>query len=194
VPSSASWSTAIRSGGAEDHGATISVYLRDPDGNGIELYYDRPRGSGAPQGRTVRSSRPVGGVGLHLLVPIHPKCPEGKFSKVAAFTQHLLQWGNCSSGQREERRKGHVRRREQALGRESIRIRTTGDFDAADEIYTSDYVNHQHHHPDDPRDLRGTEAMKTFATEFREAFPDFHDSIDIQIAEGDMHGGYSLHL
>ena len=30
-------------GGAEDHGATISVYLSDPDGNGIELYYDRPR-------------------------------------------------------------------------------------------------------------------------------------------------------
>ncbi|HEY1368704.1 MAG TPA: VOC family protein [Gaiellaceae bacterium] len=29
--------------GAEDHGATVSVYLRDPDGNGLELYYDRPR-------------------------------------------------------------------------------------------------------------------------------------------------------
>ena len=28
---------------ATDHGATISVYLSDPDGNGIELYYDRPR-------------------------------------------------------------------------------------------------------------------------------------------------------
>jgi catechol 2,3-dioxygenase len=26
-----------------DHGATVSVYLADPDGNGIELYYDRPR-------------------------------------------------------------------------------------------------------------------------------------------------------
>jgi catechol 2,3-dioxygenase len=28
--------------GAEDHGATVSVYLRDPDGNGVELYHDRP--------------------------------------------------------------------------------------------------------------------------------------------------------
>ena len=28
---------------AEDHGATVSVYLTDPDGNGVELYYDRPR-------------------------------------------------------------------------------------------------------------------------------------------------------
>jgi catechol 2,3-dioxygenase len=31
----------IRSG--EDHGVSVSVYLSDPDGNGIELYYDRPR-------------------------------------------------------------------------------------------------------------------------------------------------------
>jgi catechol 2,3-dioxygenase len=38
----------LREGGypvdhASDHGATVSVYLSDPDGNGIELYYDRPR-------------------------------------------------------------------------------------------------------------------------------------------------------
>jgi catechol 2,3-dioxygenase len=29
---------------ATDHGGTVSVYLADPDGNGVELYYDRPRG------------------------------------------------------------------------------------------------------------------------------------------------------
>ena len=28
---------------ASDHGGTVSVYLDDPDGNGVELYYDRPR-------------------------------------------------------------------------------------------------------------------------------------------------------
>ena len=28
---------------ASDHGGTVSVYLADPDGNGVELYYDRPR-------------------------------------------------------------------------------------------------------------------------------------------------------
>jgi catechol 2,3-dioxygenase len=28
---------------ARDHGATVSVYLQDPDGNGIELYYDLPQ-------------------------------------------------------------------------------------------------------------------------------------------------------
>ena len=27
---------------ALDHGGTVAVYLRDPDGNGIELQYDRP--------------------------------------------------------------------------------------------------------------------------------------------------------
>jgi catechol 2,3-dioxygenase len=28
---------------ARDHGVTVSIYLRDPDANGIELYYDRTR-------------------------------------------------------------------------------------------------------------------------------------------------------
>jgi catechol 2,3-dioxygenase len=29
--------------GASDHGASIALYLRDPDQNGVELYYDRPK-------------------------------------------------------------------------------------------------------------------------------------------------------
>jgi catechol 2,3-dioxygenase len=29
--------------GASDHGVSEALYLHDPDGNGIELYYDRPR-------------------------------------------------------------------------------------------------------------------------------------------------------
>jgi catechol 2,3-dioxygenase len=29
--------------GATDHGVSEAVYLRDPDGNGIEIYRDRPR-------------------------------------------------------------------------------------------------------------------------------------------------------
>jgi steroid delta-isomerase-like uncharacterized protein len=73
-----------------------------------------------------------------------------------------------------------------ALAREAIGIWSTGEVDAADEIYSSDYVNHQHHDPNDPRDLRGIEAMKQFVREFREGFPDFRDSIDLQLAEGDM--------
>ena len=49
---------------ATDHGGTISVYLDDPDGNGVELYYDRPRaewfdadGRPDPQGRPLRLPR-----------------------------------------------------------------------------------------------------------------------------------------
>jgi catechol 2,3-dioxygenase len=29
--------------GASDHGVSQALYLHDPDGNGIELYWDRPR-------------------------------------------------------------------------------------------------------------------------------------------------------
>jgi catechol 2,3-dioxygenase len=29
--------------GASDHGVSVALYLNDPDRNGIELYYDRPR-------------------------------------------------------------------------------------------------------------------------------------------------------
>ena len=46
-------------GGSEDHGATVSVYLRDPDGNGVELYYDRPRSEWVdPQGNPVLKADP----------------------------------------------------------------------------------------------------------------------------------------
>jgi catechol 2,3-dioxygenase len=29
--------------GASDHGVSEAIYLSDPDGNGVELYWDRPR-------------------------------------------------------------------------------------------------------------------------------------------------------
>ncbi len=32
----------VRLEGAADHGVSEAVYLRDPDGNGVELYRDRP--------------------------------------------------------------------------------------------------------------------------------------------------------
>jgi catechol 2,3-dioxygenase len=33
----------VRISGASDHGVSEAIYLADPDGNGIELYWDRPR-------------------------------------------------------------------------------------------------------------------------------------------------------
>ncbi len=35
----------IRLDGAADHGVSEALYLHDPDGNGVELYWDRPRES-----------------------------------------------------------------------------------------------------------------------------------------------------
>jgi catechol 2,3-dioxygenase len=34
----------VRLDGASDHGVSEALYLRDPDGNGVELYWDRPEG------------------------------------------------------------------------------------------------------------------------------------------------------
>jgi catechol 2,3-dioxygenase len=47
--------------GAADHGVSQSLYLRDPDGNGVELYVDRPR-------------------------ELWPHTPDGK---LAMYTRHL---------------------------------------------------------------------------------------------------------
>jgi catechol 2,3-dioxygenase len=35
-------------GGASDHGVSEALYLDDPDGNGVELYWDRPRDEWPP--------------------------------------------------------------------------------------------------------------------------------------------------
>lgn len=35
-------SAGIALDGAADHGVSEALYLRDPDGNGVELYWDRP--------------------------------------------------------------------------------------------------------------------------------------------------------
>ena len=36
-------SAGIRLDAASDHGVSEALYLRDPDNNGVELYWDRPR-------------------------------------------------------------------------------------------------------------------------------------------------------
>ena len=47
--------------GASDHGVSEAVYLRDPDGNGIELYHDLPESEWprAPDGTLVMHTRPL---------------------------------------------------------------------------------------------------------------------------------------
>jgi catechol 2,3-dioxygenase len=45
--------------GASDHGVSEALYLRDPDGNGLELYWDRPKEEWplTPQGELAMYSR-----------------------------------------------------------------------------------------------------------------------------------------
>ncbi len=56
-----------------------------------------------------------------------------------------------------------------------------GNVDAAEEIYTPDYVGHE------PTfgDSHGVEGAKQFAADFRQAFPDLQTTIEDMVAEGD---------
>jgi steroid delta-isomerase-like uncharacterized protein len=56
-----------------------------------------------------------------------------------------------------------------------------GNLELADEIFDR-YLSHQ---PDGSTLERGPEDVKRFIGEFRGAFPDFHTTIEDQIAEGD---------
>ena len=47
--------------GAADHGVSEALYLRDPDGNGVELYWDRPQDQWprTPDGGVSMYTRPL---------------------------------------------------------------------------------------------------------------------------------------
>jgi catechol 2,3-dioxygenase len=51
----------IRLDGASDHGVSEALYLRDPDKNGIELYWDKPRESWprTPNGELAMFTQPL---------------------------------------------------------------------------------------------------------------------------------------
>jgi steroid delta-isomerase-like uncharacterized protein len=56
-----------------------------------------------------------------------------------------------------------------------------GNLDAAEDIYTPDYVGHE------PvfGDSYGVEGAREFAADFRQAFPDIQTTIEDMMAEGD---------
>ena len=72
------------------------------------------------------------------------------------------------------------------LARRAIGLWSARNRDRIEEIVAPDYINHQHHHPDNAEDLRGIAAWKQFIASFHQAFPDFQDKITAQIAEGDL--------
>lgn len=57
--------------GASDHGVSKAIYLDDPDGNGIELYWDRPRDAWPknPDGTLTMFTRGLDLDGLLALAP-----------------------------------------------------------------------------------------------------------------------------
>lgn len=72
-----------------------------------------------------------------------------------------------------------------ALAKKALTCWSTGNLKGVDEVYASNCINHQHHHPNSHMDLKGPDSWKRFIQEFRNAFPDFESIIDDQIAEGD---------
>jgi steroid delta-isomerase-like uncharacterized protein len=74
-----------------------------------------------------------------------------------------------------EENKAVVRRQEEELF-------TRGNLDAADEIYAPGYVGHD---PSNSEDIRGLEAAKQAAADYRRAFPDLRVTVEDLIAEGD---------
>ena len=57
-----------------------------------------------------------------------------------------------------------------------------GNLDAADELFASNFVFHD---PANGEEWHGPENVKRYAAMLRVAFPDLHQTIEEQIAEGD---------
>lgn len=57
-----------------------------------------------------------------------------------------------------------------------------GDMGAADEIYSLDFVGHWTGRPD----TRGLEEFKAFVAEGRRQFPDWNETVEQIVAEGDL--------
>lgn len=71
---------AVPIDGASDHGVSEAIYLRDPDGNGVELYRDRPQEEWPRKGGELRMT--TGPLDLDgLLAELHE--PEPKLAIVS---------------------------------------------------------------------------------------------------------------
>jgi len=143
---------------AEDHGGTVSVYLRDPDGNGIELYYDRPREAWfGPQGQPILKAEPFDP--RDLLAGTHDE-------------YHATFDGGSMTT---EQNKAIARRWTEELWGQ-------GQLAVADEIIAPDYVRHD---PGDPFPAVGADDVKRIITMLRTMLPDFRLEIEDMLADGD---------
>ena len=69
--------SVIRLDGASDHGVSEALYLRDPDQNGVELYWDRPRDQWplTPDGGLAMMTAPLDLAGLLREPPLEQSAP-----------------------------------------------------------------------------------------------------------------------
>lgn len=82
--------------GASDHGVSEALYLRDPDGNGLELYVDRPREQwprGA-DGSLQMTTEPLDVDALLAEVEKPPAAPSGAPAAAAAVSAATRSWLN----------------------------------------------------------------------------------------------------
>jgi catechol 2,3-dioxygenase len=64
--------------GAADHGVSEALYLRDPDNNGVELYWDRPKEMWpyTPTGQLAMFTRPLNLEALLRDARVEPQSPK----------------------------------------------------------------------------------------------------------------------
>ena len=76
-----------------------------------------------------------------------------------------------------------VAERNKELVRRAVKeIWNDGNYDELEEFIRHDFTIH---FADPNQQVRGTQGVKQFYSEFRQAFPDIHVTIDAQIAEAD---------
>jgi catechol 2,3-dioxygenase len=152
---------------AEDHGGSVSVYLHDPDGNGLELSYDRPRETWfGPQGQPILQAEPFDP--RDLLASLH--------DEDGAATESTLQKNTYNGGcMTIEQNKASARRWTEELWGQ-------GKLAVADEIIAPDYMRHD---PGDPFPARGPQDVKRIVIMLRTILPDLRLELEDMIADGD---------
>jgi catechol 2,3-dioxygenase len=150
--------------GAEDHGATVSVYLSDPDGNGLELYYDRPREEWFdPQGNPILKAEPFD--------------PRDLLADRGYSPRSFL-----TGADRGEQFADRTSVENKALVRRVIKeFLNSADPELTDELFSLDYVDHN---PSNPG-MSGLENVKRSVANWHRAFPDTVNEVQDLLAEGD---------
>jgi steroid delta-isomerase-like uncharacterized protein len=120
-------------------------------------------------------------------MPLFTNVLEGMFSEVRS---ELASVASCSwwkevdpPGKRTGKEKLSMSEENKALARRIVdEVLSQGNLDVAEEIYAPNYVAHD---PANPVEISGPEGIKQFVSMYRSAFPDLHETIEDQIAEGD---------